>query len=356
MEGRLSDHRAGMVRDRVRRLVRRRAKGNLVRLLGKVRPEDVPILLDGLTDAQQVFIFEVLLDSYRESAGEVIAAMEATEQRRLLEALSPGQIAGALQSLPVDDAAEIADLLPEEERDAVLRRMTASQKADVQQHLEYDEDTAGRIMTTELFSLPESTTVAEAIAAIQGASDVEMIFYLFVVDEEGRLTGVTSLRQLLLSDPRIELREVMTSSVIKVDTATDQEKVAELAAHYDLLAIPVTDEDGILVGVVTVDDIIDVFKEEATEDLMKMAGTSDDELMYQERSWKVARIRLPWILANGVGLVISGQLLRHFQVGLQEALFLLAFVPVIMGIGGNVGSQTSTIAVRGLATGRLGRR
>ncbi|MEE2775315.1 MAG: magnesium transporter [Acidobacteriota bacterium] len=356
MDRPLADERARMVRDRVRRLVRRGARGNLVRLLGKVRPEDVPILLNGLTESQQVFVFEVLLEGYPESAGEVISSMNPAERRLLLEALSPRQIAAALESLAVDDAAEIADLLADVDRDEVLRLMTASQKADVQQHLEYEEDTAGRIMNTELFSLVESTTVGEAIAAIQESADVEMIFYLYVVDDEEGLVGVTSLRQLLISPPVRRLSEMMTGSVIKVHTSTDQEEVAELAAHYDLLAIPVVDEDERLLGIVTVDDIIDVFQEEATEDLMKMAGTSGDELLYQERTWKVASIRLPWILANGVGLVVSGQLLRYFQVSLQEALFLLAFVPVIMGVGGNIGSQTSTIAVRGLATGRLGRR
>jgi magnesium transporter len=355
METAPPDRRARMVRDRVRRLVRRDAQANLVRLLAKVRPEDVPFLLEGLTDAQQVYVFEILLSNYPESAGDVLTTMEGTERRRFLETLSPEQIAAALAHLPVDDATLIAELLPEETRDEVLRLVDDSQQLDVEQQLGYKDDSAGRIMNTDFFSLPESTTVAEAIAAIQGAQDIEMIFYLFVVDEEGRLSGVTSLRQLLVSSPSKTLEEVMTGSVIRVDTDTDQEKVAELAAHYDLLAIPVVDENEVLVGIVTVDDIIDVFQEEATEDLMKMAGTSGNELLYQERSWKVARIRLPWILANSVGLLVSGELLRHFQISLKEALFLLTFVPVIMGIGGNIGSQTSTIAVRGLATGRLGR-
>jgi magnesium transporter len=167
--------------------------------------------------------------------------------------------------------------------------------------------------------------------------------------------GVTSLRQLLLSPPERTLGEIMTRSVIQVDTGTDQEEVAQLAARYDLLAIPVVDEARRLVGIVTVDDIIDIVKEEATEDFYKMVGTSDNELLYQERSFRVAGIRLPWLLVNLAGLVVTGLLLRRFQVSLKEALFLLTFVPVIMGMGGNIGSQTATITVRGLATGRIGR-
>jgi magnesium transporter len=151
------------------------------------------------------------------------------------------------------------------------------------------------------------------------------------------------------------LADVMTRSVIKVDTSTDQEEVAKLAARYDLLAIPVTDDMNRLLGIVTLDDIIDVVKEEATEDIFKMVGTSDDELVYEDRSFKVAGFRLPWLLVNLVGLIGAGMLLKYFEVTLKEALVLVFFLPVVMGMGGNVGSQTSTIAVRGLATGRIGR-
>jgi magnesium transporter len=146
----------------------------------------------------------------------------------------------------------------------------------------------------------------------------------------------------------------MQRDLIQVHTGTDQEEVAQLTARYDLLAIPVLDHDDKLVGIVTVDDIVDVVKEEATEDLFKMVGSSADELIYQDRSWRVAGIRLPWLLVNLVGGLLTGWLLAHFQFSFKESLFLLAFVPVIMGTGGNGGTQTSTITVRGLATGRIG--
>jgi magnesium transporter len=158
---------------------------------------------------------------------------------------------------------------------------------------------------------------------------------------------------LLLSRPEKRLAEVMTRSVIKVNTGTDQEEVAQLAARYSLLAVPVTDDANHLVGIVTLDDIIDVVSEEATEDFLKMVGTSDGELVYEARSFRVAGIRLPWLLFNLVGLVLAGALIGFFEVTLREALFLFTFVPAIMGMGGSIGSQTSTIAVRGLATGRI---
>jgi magnesium transporter len=164
---------------------------------------------------------------------------------------------------------------------------------------------------------------------------------------------VASLRQLLLADPERSVADVMTRSVIKAHTDTDQEEVAALATRYNLLAIPVTDDANRLVGIVTVDDIIDVVQEEATEDFLKMVGTSEDELIYQDRPFRVAGIRLPWLLVNLVGGLAAGLLLRQFQLSIGEALLLSTFVPVIMGMGGNIGSQTSTIAVRGLATGHI---
>jgi magnesium transporter len=210
-------------------------------------------------------------------------------------------------------------------------------------------------MDTQFYALSEDKTIGEAISALQQSRDLENIFYLFVVDDPGHLTGVTSLRQLLLSAPERPLSEIMTRSVIKAHIETDQEEVAELATRYNLLAVPIVDDDNKLVGIVTVDDIIDVMQEEANEDFFKMVGTSEDELLYQDRPVRVAGIRLPWLLVNLVGLIGAALLLRRFEGSLGNAVYLTlyAFVPAIMGMGGNIGSQTSTIAVRGLATGRV---
>jgi magnesium transporter len=338
----------------LRKFLRRGTRANISKLLAKLRPEDAAQLLRGLGGEDQHEVFSVLVADFPEQAGEVLTDLEPPQRLALLERLSPEQIAGILERIAVDDAVFLVESLPLELHDRVLEMVDLRNLPGVQDQLSYRGDSAGRIMDPDFFALPEATTVRAAIAAIQEARDVEMIFYLYVVDEDGRLAGVTSLRQLLLTPPDKTLQEIMSRSVIKVSTETDQEEVAQLAARYDLLAIPVTDERSRLVGIVTVDDIIDVVKEEATEDFYKLAGTSDDELLYAERSFKVARIRLPWLLLNLAGLLLTGLLLKHFQVTLKEALFLLTFVPVVMGMGGNIGSQTATIAVRGLATGRLG--
>lgn len=339
----------------LRKFVRKGNRPSITKLLGKVRPEDVAVMIRGLTPAERYGVFRILIDDFPDAAGDVVSELDASVRLELLERLEPAEIAGIVETMPVDDSVFVIESLPEELRERVLDLLGFDHLAEVQSQLTYADETAGRIMTRELFSLPESTTVREAVAAIQEQRDVELILYLYVTDEQDRLVGVASLRQLLLARPSASLAEVMTRDVISVNTETDQEEVAQLAIRYDLLAIPVLDPDGRLVGIVTYDDIVDVVRDEATEDFYKMAGTSDEEILYQERSVKVASIRLPWLLVNLAGSVVTGLLLTHFQVRLAEALFLLTFVPVIMGMGGNVGTQTSTIAVRGLATGRIGK-
>lgn len=339
----------------VRKFVRKGSRTSISKLLGKVRPEDVAVMLRGLTPGERFDVFRILIDDYLEVAGDVLAELDSNVRLELLEHLDPGAIAAILETMPVDDSVFVVESLPEELRDRVLELVGLEHLTEVQSQLVYSDESAGRIMTREYFALPESTTAREAVAAIQEQRDVELILYVYIVDEQERLAGVCSLRQILLARPGAMLAEIMTRDVISVGPETDQEEVAQLATRYDLLAIPVLDEDGQLLGVVTYDDIVDVVREEATEDFYKMAGTSEEEILYQERSVKVASIRLPWLLVNLAGGVVTGMLLEHFQVRLQEALFLLTFVPVIMGMGGNVGTQTSTIAVRGLATGRLGR-
>jgi magnesium transporter len=353
MKQTVSSRRTELLGSRLRRFARRGARAHVSKVLSKSRPEDVAVVYPTLTPFEQDVVFEVLVAEFPQSAGEFLTELEPSERLQRLESQTGQEIAGMLELMSVDDAVEVVETLPEEMMEDLLEVVEDHELSEVKAQLIYEEDTAGRIMTPEYFALQRGTSILDAIAAIRGAGEVEMIFYLYVVDQDHRLVGVTSLRQLLLADPSQQLDEVMTRSVIHVHTSTDQEEIAEIAARYDLLAIPVTDGDNCLVGIITVDDIIDVVREEVDEDMFKMVGSSDDELLYQDHPWRVAGIRLPWLLVNLVGLFATGMLLERFQVSMKEALFLLTFVPVIMGMGGNIGSQSSTITVRGLATGRI---
>ncbi|MEM8964598.1 MAG: magnesium transporter, partial [Acidobacteriota bacterium] len=338
----------------LRRLLQRNAAGRIVKLLARERPEDVATALRRLVPAEQFAVFDVLLAEFPDSATEVLTELDHQERAAILGRLPTENVARLLQDAAVDDAVFVVESLPVDVQEKVLEIVDLKDElGEVQAHLAFGDDSAGRIMTAEYLALAESVTVVKAVEHLrQHAGDVDMISYLYVIDRLGHLLGVTSIRQLLLADPETPLGEVMQPSLIKVRTETDQEEVAQLAARYDLLAIPVVDDDNKLAGIVTVDDILDVFKEEATEDFYKLAGTTDEEIVYQEKSFKVAGIRLPWLLVNLVGLVMAGLITRRFEETFQLSL-LIGFIPVVMGTAGNIGSQTATIAVRGLATGRL---
>ena len=342
-----------LIGETLRRFVRRGASAHLSKLLGKTRPEDVALQFPRLTPAEQLEVFEILIEEYPESAGDVLVELEPQQQQAVIEALDRPRIARVLSNMSVDDAVSLVDSLPPELRDELLEIVDLRNLNELQTHLTFGDDTAGRLMDTAYLALDEAMTVADAIGEVQRSSELDNVFYLYIVDGEHHLVGVTSLRQLLLSRPERTLGEVMTRSVIKVHTDTDQEEVAQLTARYNLLAMPVTDDSNHLAGIVTLDDIIDVVEEEANEDFFKMVGTTDDELVYQDRSFKVAGFRLPWLLINMAGLLLAGALIGFFEVTWKEAALLVTFLPVVMGMGGNIGSQTSTITVRGLATGRI---
>jgi magnesium transporter len=255
--------------------------------------------------------------------------------------------------MPTDDVADLLGRLPEEKAAAILKKMKIEGSNEVADLLNYEDDTAGGIMIPDFIALREDTTAAEAIESLQKEhQDVEMPFYLYVIDEYGKLVGVSSLRQLVVVPPQTPLKEFMTTDVFSVRTDMDQEEVAKIVARYDILAVPVVDDTHRLVGIVTVDDVIDIFRKEATEDILRMAGAGE-EFVETKSILKSTRIRLPWLFASCAGGIIAFFVINHFELSLNKFVYLAAFIPVIMGMGGNIGMQSSTIVVRGLATGRL---
>ena len=262
-------------------------------------------------------------------------------------------LAEIFETMPSDDVAELIDLMPEDLSNDVLKKMRREGSEEVADLLSFADGTAGRIMTPDFIALDEDTTAKEAIASLQKEySDVEMPFYLYVVDDYGKLVGVSSLRQLVVVPPDTPLKELMTRDVFAARTDMDQEEVAKLVARYDILAVPVVDDGNRLVGIVTVDDVIDIFRIEATEDILKMAGVGE-EYVETKSVLKSTRIRLPWLFASCIGGIVAFAVINRFEGALSQFAYLAAFIPVIMGMGGNIGTQSSTIVVRGLATGRL---
>nr|WP_320049918.1 magnesium transporter [uncultured Desulfuromonas sp.] len=345
------DQKVQILLETVRKLIRRGAHPNLNNLLKKTHPADIAHLFRYLDLKEQRILFHLIEDV--DTAAEVLSEIEHSVSAQLLEQIEKDTIVHVLQHMPYDDAVDIIQNMPEELAEEVLDSMQDDCSEEIEQLLQYQEDTAGGIMSTEIFSLREDITARQAVEALQEAEDVEMVFYLYVTDVHNHLVGVLSLRQLLMVPPNRCLRDIVSSDVISVRADTDQEEVAQLVAKYNILAIPVVDDHNKLLGIITVDDVIDVMRQEATEDIYKMAGASEEELMYGYKSFKIARLRLPWLLVNLLGGVVTGYLMWWFQLTLKEVIALISFIPVITGMGGNVGGQSATIVVRGFATGRI---
>ncbi|MDY0212035.1 MAG: magnesium transporter [Desulfuromonadaceae bacterium] len=345
------DRKIHVLLDTVKRLLRRNAFPNLTNLLQKTHPADIAHLFRYLDFVDQQKLFSLIKDV--NDAAEVLAEIEHSISAELLDELATEKAVEVLQAMSHDDSVDIIRNMPEEMADKILDLMQDERSHEIEQLMRYREDSAGGIMSTNYFSLNEELTVKQAIEALQEAKDAEMVFYVYVIDEYRHLVGVMSLRQLLTVPPNKVLRDIIGGDVISVHADADQEDVARWVAKYDILAIPVVDEQNKLLGIVTVDDVIDVLREEATEDIYKMVGASEDELLYGFRAFKVASLRLPWLLVNLLGGVVTGYLLWWFQATLQEVIALISFVPVITGMGGNIGGQSSTIVVRGFTTGRI---
>jgi len=340
--------------DSIKRLLRRGAISHLLNIVNKTHAADLSAVFPSLSLSDQHRLFEMIKDT--EQKGVLFSELEEDIFLNFVEGMELDEIVEILESMPTDDVADLIGRLPDEMSDTILEKMKKEGSEEVEGLLRYDDDTAGGIMVPDFIALKEDTTAKEAIESLQKEhQDVEMPFYLYVVDEYGKLTGVSSLRQLVVVPAERPLKDFMATDVFSVQTDMDQEEVAKIVARYDILAVPVVDETNRLVGIVTVDDVIDIFRQEATEDILKMAGVGE-EFVETKSVLKSTRIRLPWLFASCIGGMIAFFVISHFEQSLSRYAYLAAFIPVIMGMGGNIGTQSSTIVVRGLATGRINTR
>jgi magnesium transporter len=347
-----AQRRIDLVLDSVRRLLRLGATANLLNLLQKQHPADLAQIFGDLPERDRQATFSLLADRNGRLAMEAVSELGPEAGAALLATRPAEDIARLAQEIPTDDAAALIDNLPEELSAAVLELMRPKQSGEVENLLEYDEQTAGRIMNPHVFALSEDITVGEAITELQTNRDVEMVFYLYVVDERRHLVGVTSLRRLLLVSPETPLKRIMTGDLISARVDMDQEEVARQVASYNLLAIPVVDEENKLVGVITVDDVIDVIKEEATEDIYRLAGVAGDERAFTPAGESI-RKRMPWLGVNLVTAFLAASVVALFEGTIEQVTALAVFMPIVAGMGGNAATQTLTVIVRGIALGEL---
>ncbi|GAW93431.1 magnesium transporter [Calderihabitans maritimus] len=326
----------------------------LTQLLTEQHPADIAEFLQELDSEKQGIVFS-LLD--REKAALVLNELDASTISSLLDTLGAERIAEILDVMPTDDAADLLGEMSDLLKQRLLGLMELEDAQDVQELMEYKKDTAGGIMTTEYVAIREDITAERAIQVLrETAPDAETVYYVYVVNTKNQLVGVISLRELIVADPNTLIADIMHRNVIRVNVNDDQEEVARVVARYDFLAVPVVDDEGSLVGIVTVDDIIDVIHDEATEDIFRLSGTSelpaDDGDIYHSVLVNV-RSRLPWLIITMLGGLLAGRILKGIESQLSTVVALAFFIPILTGMGGNIGTQSSSLTVRGLATGHV---
>ncbi len=319
-------------------------------LLDEAHPADVAAVLRQLPLSEQVTFFRTLS---QERAGEVLSELDDHALLELVRALDEVEVSRILDEMPPEHAADVVEELPSEQAEKILDLMQEEKSEEVQEILEYPEHSAGRLMSPDFVAVNERATVEQAIDHVRKSVSEERAFELYVVDDHRHLVGVVPLRRLLTANPGSPIFAVRHEDVVvTVTPEMDQEEVARLVAKYDLVAVPVVDHSNRLVGTITVDDVIDILGEEASEDIFRIAGSDAAEL--ERRSpQQIALMRLPWVLATLVIELCAGVVIHYFDKTLSRVILLASFMPVIQAISGNTGLQSVTMVVRGLATGHV---
>lgn len=318
-------------------------------LLVPVQAPDIAEAIEGLPETLQVIAFRLLP---KDEAIEVYEYLDPLVQQALIEEFKRQEVLDIVGKMSPDDRVRLFDELPAKVVSRLLEQLSPLERQSTALLLGYEPGTAGRIMTPEYISLKESFTVFQALERIRSlAKYTETIYYLYVTDAARRLTGTLSLRELVVAHPQQTIGEIMTRDALFVQTDTDQEEVARLIQRYDFLAVPVVDTEKRLVGIVTVDDVIDILEQETTEDIYALGGVqSDGDNYFQTNLVTVARRRVVWLLVLLLTNTVTGTIIKAQEELLQQVVTLAAFIPLLTGTGGNVGAQSSTVVIRGLNT------
>jgi magnesium transporter len=338
--------------EEVQAFINNRDYFKLKRVLAETLAADIVETIDSLDLSEQVLVFR-LLD--KEKAAEVFSLLDHDAQEELLENFGQDRVKAIIEEMDPDDLTELFDELPDKVVRQLVRLLPLAERSMVNRLMGYPEESAGRLMTPEFIKLRQHLTVEESIAKIRAMGiDKETIYYSYVIDEMGMLIGIVSLRDLLLAPPEKRIQEIMTTNFVFAHTHDDQEEVAALLAKYDINALPVVDHDRRLVGIITIDDVLDVITEEATEDMHKMAGMEAPEDPYFSTAFLVlGRKRALWLIILLVLSYLSSVVLKHYSDVLQILVPLAFFIPMLTGTCGNTGMQSATLVIRGLATGEI---
>ncbi|MBR5804794.1 MAG: magnesium transporter [Clostridia bacterium] len=339
--------------DRVLELLRSRQYVALKQLISDMHEADIAEVFSEISDRDSMLRFFRLLP--KQTAADVFTYLEPDIQQKIIEAITDVELRSILDDMFLDDCVDLIEEMPANVVQRVLRNTPKDERALINRYLQYPEDSAGSLMTNEYVSLKKGMTAAEALKEIRLTGvDKETIETCFIVSRDRKLEGEVTLREIVLADPDTLVDDLSEDYIISVQTHTDREEVANLFSKYDVTSIPVVDQENRLVGVITIDDAIDVIVEENTEDFEKMAGMNpSDETYLKTPVWQLARNRIVWLLVLMVSAMLTGAMLEHYEAAIAAIPLLVSFIPMLMDTGGNCGSQASTMIIRGLALGEI---
>ena len=339
--------------EEVKELIKNKKFTELKNKLEEMNSADISEILDQLDDKESVVIVFRLLT--KENAGEAFSHMESDMREKLIGDLTDKELKNVLDELFMDDTVDLIEEMPSNIVPKILKAVTKEDRKVINELLKYPDDSAGSIMTTEFIDLRENMTTVEAIKRIRKiGTDSETIYTCYVLDEKRILKGIVNIKDILLESKEARIGDLMETNIISASTLEDQEDVAKKFDKYDFYALPVVDNENRLVGIVTVDDAINVLQDEVQEDFEKMAAIAPTEDGYFETSvFKHARNRIVWLLVLMLSAAITGNILTQYEEAFAVVPLLVSFIPMVMGTGGNCGSQTSTLVIRGLATDEI---
>ncbi|HOO90856.1 MAG TPA: magnesium transporter [Syntrophales bacterium] len=331
-------------------LIRLNREFDIIDLFSELHPADIADLIDNLEEQEKIHLFSLL---EVEKASDVITELSDISREQILEDISDKKLAEIIDEMDSDDAADVIAELTEDQAKAVLEEIEPEESDDLKELLKYEEDTAGGIMQSELVSIHSGSTINDALGAVvQASDDIENVYNIFVVDRDETLIGAIPLQKLITSKRNSLATEAIDKTIPSVTADVDQEEVARMFEKYDLVSLPVVDKENHLLGRITIDDIVDVMEEESSEDIYRIAGLDEDDNIFNEPVESVKK-RLPWLYLNLLTALASALVIGFFEDTIQMVIALAVFMPVVAGLGGNAGSQTLTLIVRGMALGEV---
>ena len=338
--------------DELTALLDHRSMRTLKQRMEEMNEFDVAEFLSGIEDNRMPMVFRLLS---KETAADVFANFDVPDQERIINSMTDSELAGIIEELYVDDAVDLMEELPANVVKRVMRTATPQTRALINQYLHYPEDSAGSIMTSEFVDLKKYMSVKESFARIRRiGEDKETIYICFVISAHRKLEGIVTVKDLLLADDDAIVEDLMDRNVIFATTTEDQESVSEKFSDYDLMALPVVDTEGRLVGIVTVDDIIDVMEQETTEDFELMAAMTPSDKPYSRSTiLEIWKNRIPWLMFLMLSATFTSMILTAFESRLAAVAGLVPFIPMLMGTGGNSGAQSATAVIRSLSLGDI---